>query len=118
RWRPAWFATIEKDGETSTVYIRGDRQSDVMPFPELRREADVLEVLHESGIPVPRIYGVCESPQAIVMESLPGERDIANAGSDAERSAIVRDYIEAVSRMHRLPVEPFIARGLECPTTE
>ena len=118
RWRPAWFATVERDGETMQVYIRGDRQSDVMPFPELRREADILEVLYENGIPVPRIYGVCENPQAIVMGTLPGERDIAKAGSDAERAAIVRQYIEAVSRMHRLPVAPFVARGLQCPVGE
>jgi aminoglycoside phosphotransferase (APT) family kinase protein len=118
RWRPAWFATVERDGETLSVYIRGDRQSDVMPFPELRREADIIAVLHENGIPVPRIYGVCEDPQAIVMGSLPGERNIANAASDTERAAIVRQYIEAVSRMHRLPVAPFVARGLECPVGE
>jgi aminoglycoside phosphotransferase (APT) family kinase protein len=118
RWRPSWYATIERNGQTSQVYIRGDRQSDVMPFPELRREADILEVLYEHGIPVPRIYGVCENPQAIVMDSLPGERDIANAGSDAERAEIVRQYIEAVSRMHQLPVAPFVARGLQCPVGE
>lgn len=118
RWRPAWFATVERDGETLSVYIRGDRQSDVMPFPELRREADIIDVLHQNGIPVPRIYGVCEDPQAIVMGTLPGDRDISRAGSDAERAEIVHQYIEAVSRMHRLPVAPFVARGLECPVGE
>lgn len=115
RWRPAWFATVEKDGETFPIHIRGDRQSDVMPFPDLKREADIIELLYEGGVPVPRIYGVCNDPQAIVMEAMPGERDMANAASDAERSEIVRQYIAAVAKMHKLPVAPFVERGIECP---
>lgn len=55
RWRPAWFVDVERDGTLLKLHLRGDRQSDIVPFPELRREADIIDVLHESGIPVPKI---------------------------------------------------------------
>ena len=79
RWRPAWFAEVERDGAIRRVYVRGDRESDVMPFPDLQREADVIEVLHAHGVPVPAVYGMARSPEAIVMEALPGVRDMASA---------------------------------------
>src|SRR3546814_2555430 len=63
RWRPAWFVDVERDGLLLPIHIRGDRKSDIMPFPELAREAAIMEVLEEHGIPVPPIYGVCPDPE-------------------------------------------------------
>ena len=54
RWRPSWFVTVEKNkpdqkdqhgdnkDELIELYVRGDRQSEVMPFPDLKREADIF----------------------------------------------------------------------------
>lgn len=115
RWRPAWFVDVERDGERLALHLRGDRSGDVAIFPELRREADVIDVLHGHGIAVPRIYGFCEDPQAILMDALPGVRDMAQAPSDAARQAILQDYMAQVAAMHRLPLAPFTARGIEVP---
>jgi aminoglycoside phosphotransferase (APT) family kinase protein len=116
RWRPAWFLELEKsDGEIVKVHVRGDRESDVMPFPELKREADILQVLEQQGIPVPHIYGMCEDPVAIVMSTEPGTRDVATAASDAERRAVARQYIDAIAAMHQLPLQPFVDKGLYLP---
>ncbi len=117
RWRPAWFAEIEKDGATTELYLRGDRAGDVAIFPELKREADIMTVLHDHGIPVPRILGYCADPPCIVMDSLAGTRDMADAADDATRVAISQDYMAAVARMHSLPVEPFAEIGMEWPKT-
>src|SRR3546814_9596180 len=57
RWRPAWFADVEKNGEIIELHLRGDRAGDVAIFPELKREADIMQVLFEHGIPVPKIHG-------------------------------------------------------------
>lgn len=114
RWRPAWFVDVEKDGAILRLHARGDRQSDIVPFPELRREGDVMAVLGELGVPVPHIYGFCEDPQAIVMESIAGERDMAPV-TDAQMRSIRRQYVEAVVKMHKSPVAPFAARGIEVP---
>jgi aminoglycoside phosphotransferase (APT) family kinase protein len=117
RWRPAWFVEVERDGKILPIYLRGDRKSDILPFPELRREADVMSVLHEHGIPVPYIYGVCDDPSTIVMESIGGTRDVSKAASDAERHDVMRQYIKAVAAMHKVPLAPFAAKGIRVPTT-
>jgi aminoglycoside phosphotransferase (APT) family kinase protein len=115
RWRPAWFVDVDRDGEILHIHIRGDRQSDVLPFPELKREADIIEVLEQHGIPVPHIYGMCEDPVAIIMETVPGTRDVATAASDDQRRAIARQYIDAIAAMHNLPLDDFAARGIDIP---
>lgn len=114
RWRPAWFVDVECDGALLQLHLRGDRQSDIVPFPELRREADVIDVLHKSGIPVPKIHGFCEKPPAILMESLPGTRDLSAFSAEA-RQKISRQYIAAVAAMHQAPIAPFVARGISEP---
>jgi aminoglycoside phosphotransferase (APT) family kinase protein len=115
RWRPAWFVDVERAAETLHIHIRGDRKSDILPFPELKREAAILTVLEQHGIPVPHIYGMCDDPAAIIMEAVPGTRDVSRAASPAERRLIARQYIEAVAAMHRLPIEPFVEAGLKRP---
>lgn len=115
RWRPAWFVEVERDGELIPVHIRGDRNSDVVPFPDLRREADVIEILEQHGIPVPHIYGMCEDPPAIVMQTVPGTRDVSTAENDEQRRSVARQYIDALVAMHQLPLEPFVARGIKLP---
>lgn len=116
RWRPAWFLEVKtKDGQLLKVHARGDRESDVLPFPELKREADILTVLEEQGIPVPHVYGMCEDPVAIIMETVPGTRDVASAASDEERRSVARQYIDAIAKMHHLPVEPFVEKGIRLP---
>jgi aminoglycoside phosphotransferase (APT) family kinase protein len=115
RWRPAWFVDVDVAGDTLRLHLRGDREGDVAIFPDLKREADVMEVLAVHGIAVPRIFGYCANPPCIVMDALPGTRDMAAAASDAERGTVAREYMAQVAAMHRLPVEPFAARGLEVP---
>lgn len=114
RWRPAWFVDVEVAGKTLCLHLRGDREGDVAIFPDLKREADVMEVLAAQGIMVPTIQGYCTDPPCIVMDALPGTRDMA-AASDAQRGAIAREYIAQVAAMHRLPVGPFADRGLAVP---
>jgi aminoglycoside phosphotransferase (APT) family kinase protein len=87
----------------------------VVPFPELKREADILQVLGDNGIPAPKIYGMCSDPVAIIMEAVPGTRNVAEAISDAQRRAVARQYIEALVRMHQLPLSVFADIGLDIP---
>jgi aminoglycoside phosphotransferase (APT) family kinase protein len=115
RWRPSWFVDVDVGGRLVKVYVRGDRGSDVVPFPELKREADILSVLGQNGIPAPQVYGMCDDPVAIVMESCAGTRDVSEAASDAQRTSVARQYIEALAAMHQLPLEPFAAIGLSVP---
>ena len=115
RWRPAWFVEVQRGTETLQLHLRGDRGGDVSIFPELQREADVISVLGEHGIKVPKVYGVCQDPPCIVMDAISGSRNMADAASDAERSAIAREYMGQVAAMHQVPVAPFVAKGIRLP---
>ncbi|HEY3850863.1 MAG TPA: phosphotransferase [Steroidobacteraceae bacterium] len=115
RWRPAWFAEVELGGRSLHVHVRGDRNSDILPFPELRREADIIEVLETHGVAVPHIYGMCDDPVAIVMQNVPGSRDVSLAADAAQRRSVARQFIEAVAAMHHLPVDLFTAKGIKAP---
>ena len=126
RWRPAWRVDVvvadasadagaERGEKTLCLHLRGDRGGDVSIFPELQREADVIEVLGANGINVPHIYGVCQDPPCILMAAISGSRDMSTAASDAERAALAREYISEVAAMHRLPVAGFVAKGVQLP---
>ena len=115
RHRPSWLAEVRRDGAVLPVYVRGDRGSDVQPFPELSREADIMEVMEANGIPVPHIYGMCVDPPAIIMELSPGTRDVSTAGDKEAQRAVAHEHLEALVAMHRIPVEQFAARGLDVP---
>ncbi|MDG1904327.1 MAG: phosphotransferase [Arenicella sp.] len=127
RWRPSWFVTVEKNkpdqkdqhgdnkDELIELYVRGDRQSEVMPFPDLKREADILTVLQQQGIPAPTIYGMCESPQAIIMQASPGSRDVSTADTAEQGKDIARQYIQALADMHSLPLQQFADIGIRVP---
>jgi hypothetical protein len=115
RWRPAWFVDIELDGGILALHLRGDREGDVAIFPGLNRESDVITVLGEHGVAVPKVHGYCDDPPCIVMDAIPGSRNMAEAASDADRLAIGRQYMQQVAAMHRLPTAPFVAKGLHLP---
>lgn len=50
RWRPAWFADVERDGTVMPLYVRGDRMG--MEFSmSTYREAEVLQALEKQRNP-------------------------------------------------------------------
>jgi aminoglycoside phosphotransferase (APT) family kinase protein len=117
RWRKAWFATVNLDGDPVALYIRGDKQLDAEPYPGLEREMAILQTLEANGVPVPHVYGMCADPIAIVMDHVPGTRDVAVAADDATRERIAEQYIEHLAHTHALDLHPFQAVGIDAPAT-
>src|ERR1700683_3642398 len=115
RWRKPWYAVVERAGETVPIYVRGDKQIDAEPYPGLDREAAILHLFEVNHLPVPEVYGMTRDPIGIVMERVPGTRDIARALDDAERRNVAEQYIEVLARMHALDVAPFVAAGIALP---
>lgn len=110
RWRPVWFADLERDGERLELCIRGDR-TDMQPVFPLDHEMRFQALLHEHGIPVPKVHGWIDEPAAIVMERVGGAPDFERS-SEAERRAAVDDYLQILARLHALDLRPFIEAGI------
>ena len=86
RWRPAWYVDVDTAHGPLTLYVRGDRGSGVQTQPQpLSFEYGLLQLLADSGMRVPHVYGYIEEIPAIVMQRLPGRADLRHAASDADR---------------------------------
>ncbi len=114
RWRPAWFVKARKDGEDLPLYVRGERNVE-QGWP-LELEMQITAILFDEGIPVPRIYGLCEDPKAIVMQWVEGSRDLSSYTID-EKQKIEREYVEILARLHTIDIRKFTAIGMSCPQT-
>jgi aminoglycoside phosphotransferase (APT) family kinase protein len=110
RWRPVWFADVERGSERLALCVRGDRVDMPLVFP-LAHEMRLQALLHERGIPVARVYGSIEQPLAYVMDRVPGRNDFAGS-SEAERRAVVDDYLRVLARIHALDPRPFAEAGI------
>jgi aminoglycoside phosphotransferase (APT) family kinase protein len=109
RWRPTWFVHAERDGEPFDVVIRGERV-DTSVFP-LRHEVAFHRVLEDNGIPVPKVHGWMDELGAVCLELVPGKPDFDDV-PEAERDEIVDEYLQALARVHALPIEPFAELGV------
>jgi len=110
RWRPVWFADLERDGERLELCVRGDRTDMRLIFP-LDHEMRFQSLLHDHGIPVARVYGWIDDPCAYVMDRVPGREEFSGV-PDAERRAVVDDYVRILARMHRLDPSAFVRAGI------
>jgi aminoglycoside phosphotransferase (APT) family kinase protein len=109
RWRPAWTAEVERDGETLALYVRGDRDS-MEDNMLASKEAEVLLALEAAGIPVPHVYGVVDGYGAAVMDLLPGRANLATAVDDEERASVIDEYVEILARVHA--IDPQVMRDI------
>ena len=110
RWRPVWFAEVEREGVINQLVVRGDRTDMPLIFP-LRHEMTLQAMLHERGIPTPAVHGWIDEPMAYVMDRVGGQQDFTGC-SDTDRDRAVDDYLQILARMHALDVEPFARAGI------
>jgi aminoglycoside phosphotransferase (APT) family kinase protein len=110
RWRPVWFADLERDGETLPLCVRGDRVETVAAW-SLEHEMTLFMELERAGIPVPHVYGWINDPRAFVMDRIAGQSDFAGSTEEEKRAAI-DDYLRILAQIHRLAVEPFANAGI------
>ncbi len=118
RWRPAWFLELEREGERRSLYWRGQRAEIPNGLEQLEREANVMRAMEREGIPVPHVHAFSREPGGIVMDCLPGQANLATAASDAQRSAVINDYMDVLARLHAVPAERFEDLGLAMPEGE
>jgi aminoglycoside phosphotransferase (APT) family kinase protein len=110
RWRPVWFADVERGSERLALCVRGDRVDMPLVFP-LAHEMKLQALLQARGIPVPKVYGLIERPLAYVMDRVPGRNHFQGVNT-AERDAVVDDYLQILARLHALDPKPFAEAGI------
>jgi aminoglycoside phosphotransferase (APT) family kinase protein len=110
RWRPIYFVDVEKDGKIIPLCIRGDRVDVPLVFP-LEHEMLIQKMTYEHGIAVPKVYGWCDDPRCYVMERVDGIPGFDGA-TEAQRLAVMRDYMKLLAGLHKLPVQPFKQAGV------
>ncbi len=110
RWRPNWFADVERGSDKLELCVRGDRVDTKLVFP-LDHEMRIQKVMWDNGIPVPKVYGWCDDPRAFVMERVPGVPHFDGV-SEAVRDSVMREYMECLARLHALDVKPFADAGI------
>ena len=110
RWRPVWFATVDRGGTRHELVVRGDRTDMPLIFP-LHHEMTFQRLLGDHGIPVAKVHGWIDEPMAFVIDRVGGQEHFGDT-SDTERAAAVDDYLAILARLHALPVEPFAAAGI------
>ncbi|EHI13735.1 phosphotransferase [Mycolicibacterium thermoresistibile] len=118
RWRPAWYLTVD-DPNQPELYVRCQREES-MPWTRtlsLRREYEIMRVLHEHGAVVPKPLGFCEHPEAILMESVRGRDRFDDTDDAATRDIVITGYMDALAHAHRIDPAAFEAIGLHRPTT-
>ena len=110
RWRPVWFADVERDGETLALCVRGDRSDAQIGFT-LYHEMRFQQLLGERDIPVARVHGWLDAPRAYVMDRVDGQPDFDGTSAE-DRHRAMDDYISILARIHALDPEPFAAAGI------
>ncbi len=111
RWRPVWIASVERDGETLELMVRGERADTMLTFP-LDHEMRLQQLLDEHDIPVARVLGWIDEPRSYVMHQVAGRPDFADT-TDTSRDVVVDEYLQALVHLHQLDIAPFVDAGIE-----
>lgn len=118
RWRPAWFVEAVVDGDLLKLYIRGDRALETgmeTTATTLRYEYEIMRVLEANDIPVPKLYGWCDDPRAIVMAWAEGEPYVGGADRDPRLHKLIESYVDVLARIHSIDIEQFVKAGVPRP---
>jgi aminoglycoside phosphotransferase (APT) family kinase protein len=117
RWRIGWEADVQVGGETKTVIVRGNRGDDYQGPSTMHQEGKVHGIMERHGVPAPHVYGMIEDPLCIVMEKISGGINSELAGSDAVKWKVRSEFIQALTKLHAIPVEEFGEIGMFVPQT-
>jgi len=113
RWRHAWFVELTRPTGVEQLYVRGDRTYE--NIYTLQHEYAVHELLEKHGVLVPHLYGMCPDPRAMVMARAPGRFNLATAADDAERRAVMDQYMDQLAKIHAIDPAEAEAVGVYRP---
>ena len=106
--REAWVVDITRsDGSVLEGFLRLQRgQPQQAPDPQrLEREVRVMQLLHQRGIPAPKVYGWHGELKAALLERDPGRSDIDKLDSPEQQRAIMQDFMDVLANIHLLNID-------------
>jgi aminoglycoside phosphotransferase (APT) family kinase protein len=115
RWRTGWDAEVSRDGAMIPLYIRGPRGENYTSPINMAQEAAIHRAYLANGITVPKVMGLIDDPESLVLERLAG---IINTGGIADgdtQKKVREEFVEIMAAIHRLPPEAFAEVGLDVP---
>lgn len=117
--RFAWFVDLDVNGREVKTYVRGTRD-DSFSYTRIystKREAQILEILHGEGVPVPEVLAFHDDPQAAVLAHVEGRDNFNLVTDDAERESILEHFLELLAQLHSVDVRLFEKAGIRAPET-
>lgn len=115
RWRPTWVVEFKpREGGQKRLFVRAPRGEHWINPVSMRQEISIHQVLEKAGIPVPHMYDSSDA-WALVMDVLDGEISIELNSEEPERGVIYGEFVDALARVHDVPVERFGEVGLYVP---
>jgi aminoglycoside phosphotransferase (APT) family kinase protein len=115
RWRTGWDAEVLRDCALVPLYIRGPRGDNYTSPINMAQEAAIHRAYLANGIVVPKVIGLIDDPDALVLERLPG---MINTGAIADvdtQKKVREEFVEIMAAIHRLPPDAFSEVGLDVP---
>ena len=102
-----------KAGIPAALYLRYQppRPPSAEPYT-VWREAKFYEALRTSIVPAPKLVAVHTGHQAILTERASGRAEFRRIREPAERASIARDFVEALAKLHALPLAGLALPGL------
>jgi aminoglycoside phosphotransferase (APT) family kinase protein len=117
--RSLWFVDVRRSaGDVIQAVLRVESGAGMFSGTvlTLAREAAVYRALQDTGLPVPRLFGLSEDASAMLLERVGGNSDLRSLGAD-ERHAVYDDFMNVLAALHSLDVDGLALGELERPRT-
>jgi aminoglycoside phosphotransferase (APT) family kinase protein len=113
--REAWVVDVEDSkGAVAEGFLRLERT----PIPDnpwsLARETRLVEILHETAVPVPRVLARNDSLACTLFERVRGRADLQNAPA-AQQRPVMEHFFDIIADLHTVDVDAFPAAEFPRP---
>jgi aminoglycoside phosphotransferase (APT) family kinase protein len=115
RWRTGWDAEVSRDGALNPLYIRGPRGDNYTSPINMAQEAAIHRSYLANGIAVPKVIGLIDDPEALVLERLPGTINTGAIADGGTQKKVREEFVEIMAAIHRLSPKAFAEVGLDVP---
>lgn len=115
RWRTGWDVKVSRDGELIPLYIRGPRGENYTSPINMAQEAAIHRAYLANGIPAPKVIGLIDDPEALVLERIPGIINTGTIADSGTQKKVREEFVGIIAAAHRLPAEAFTEVGVDPP---